>query len=78
MTFKLVTEEFLEDAAERDLAPATMRKKRWYLMDLASPLHERPTGEIKPPEVLYLLKSIEKSGRKTKRVGTGIVRAARN
>lgn len=64
MTFKLVAEEFLEDAAERDLAPATMRKKRWYLMDLASPLHERPIGEIKPPEVLYLLKSIEKSGRR--------------
>jgi integrase len=64
MTFKLVAEEFLEDAAQRDLAPATMRKKRWYLMDLASPLHERPIGEIKPPEVLYLLKSIEKSGRR--------------
>jgi len=63
-TFKLVAEEFLEDAAQRDLAPATMRKKRWYLMDLASPLHERPIGEIKPPEVLYLLKSIEKSGRR--------------
>ena len=64
MTFKLVAEEFLEDAAQRDLAPATMRKKRWYLMDLATPLHERPIGEIKPPEVLYLLKSIEKSGRR--------------
>ena len=63
-TFKLVAEEFLEDAAARDLAPATMRKKTWYLMDLASPLHDRPIGEIKPPEVLYLLKSIEKSGRR--------------
>lgn len=63
-TFKLVAEEFLEDAAARDLAPATMRKKQWYLMDLASPLHDRPIGEIKPPEVLYLLKSIEKSGRR--------------
>jgi len=63
-TFKLVAEEFLEDATARDLAPATMRKKQWYLMDLASPLHDRPIGEIKPPEVLYLLKSIEKSGRR--------------
>lgn len=64
MTFKLVAEEFLEDAEQRDLAPATMRKKQWYLMDLASPLHDRPVNEIKPPEVLYLLKSIEKSGRR--------------
>ena len=63
-TFKLVAEEFLEDAAARDLAPATMRKKQWFLMDLASPLHDRPIGEIKPPEVLYLLKSIEKRGRR--------------
>ena len=30
-TFKLVAEEFLEDVAARDLAPATMRKKTWYL-----------------------------------------------
>lgn len=63
-TFKLVAEEHIENLAERDLAPATMRKKRWYLLDLASPLHDRPIGEIKPPEVLYLLKSIEKSGRR--------------
>jgi integrase len=63
-TFKLVAEEYIEGLVERDLAESTMRKKRWYLLDLASPLHERPISEIKPPEVLYLLKSIEKSGRR--------------
>ncbi len=44
-TFKLVAEEHIENLAERQLAPATMRKKRWYLLDLASPLHDRPIGQ---------------------------------
>lgn len=63
-TFKLIAEEYIESQDERDLAPATMRKKRWYLLDLASPLHRRPINEITPAELLYLLKSIEKSGRR--------------
>jgi len=63
-TFVLVAEEYLESLSDRELAESTMRKKRWYLLDLASPLHERPISEIKPPEILYLLKSIEKSGRR--------------
>ena len=61
-TFKLVAEEYLESLVERELAPATIRKQRWYLLDLAKPLHRRPIGEITPSEALYLLKSIEKSG----------------
>lgn len=48
---------------ERGLAPATMKKKHWFLLDLASPIHNRPINEITSAEVLYLLKSIEKSGR---------------
>ena len=63
-TFVLIAEEYLESLSDRELAESTMRKKRWYLLDLASPLHERPISEIKPPEILYLLKSIEKSGRR--------------
>jgi integrase len=63
-TFKLVAEEYIEGAEERDLAPATMKKKRWFLLDLAAPLHNRPINEITAAEVLYLLKSIEKSGRR--------------
>jgi hypothetical protein len=49
---------------ERGLAPATMKKKRWILLDLAQPLHNRPINKISSAEVLYLLKSIEKSGRR--------------
>ncbi len=63
-TFKLVAEEYIESLSERELAPATMRKKRWYLLDLASPIHKRPINEITSAELLYLLKSIEKSGRR--------------
>lgn len=63
-TFKLVAEEYIADQEERSLAPATLRKKRWYLLDLASPLHQRPISEITPAELLYVLKSIEKSGRR--------------
>ena len=63
-TFKLIAEEYIEACEERDLSPATMKKKRWFLLDLASPLHNRPINEITPAELLYLLKSIEKTGRR--------------
>jgi Arm DNA-binding domain/Phage integrase central domain len=63
-TFKLIAEEYIADSVERGLAPATLKKKRWFLLDLASPLHNRPISEITPAELLYLLKSIEKSGRR--------------
>jgi len=63
-TFKLIAEEYIVNMEERGLAPATMKKKRWLLLDLASPLHTRPINEITSAELLYLLKSIEKSGRR--------------
>jgi len=63
-TFKLVAEEYIENMEERGRAPATMIKKRWILLDLSAPLHKRPINEITSAEVLYLLKSIEKSGRR--------------
>lgn len=63
-TFKLIAEEYLENLVERELAPATMRKKHWHIYDLAESLHNRPINEITSAEVLFLLKSIEKSGRR--------------
>ena len=63
-TFKLVAEEYIENLKERELAPATMRKKRWYLLDLASSIHSRPIKDITSAELLSLLKKIEKSGRR--------------
>jgi len=63
-TFKLIAEEYIDNMEERGRAPATMVKKRWILLDLSAPLHKRPINEITSAEVLYLLKSIEKSGRR--------------
>lgn len=63
-TFKLVAEDYLASLEERELAPTTMRKKRWYLLDLAKPIHNRPIADITSAELLYLLKSIERSGRR--------------
>ncbi len=48
ITFKLFAEEYIEAQSERDLAPATMRKKRWYLLDLASPIRQRPINGNPP------------------------------
>jgi integrase len=63
-TFKLIAEEYIENSEVRGLAASTMRKKRWFLLDLAKPIHDRPVSEVTPAEVLYLLKAIEKSGRR--------------
>jgi len=63
-TFMLIAEEYLANMQERGRAPTTMKKKRWILLDLAAPLHKRPISEITSAEVLYLLKAIEKSGRR--------------
>lgn len=63
-TFILVVEEYLANLEARELAPATLRKKRWYLLDLAKPLHGRPVADVTPAELLHLLKGVEKSGRR--------------
>jgi integrase len=63
-TFGLVAEEQLEYFESKGLAPATMRKHRWFLNDLAKPLASRPVGDITAAEVLELLRKVERSGRK--------------
>ncbi len=64
MTFKEVADEYYQGLVERGLAPATLRKKRWQIDDLAKPLHNRPIDQITAAELLHLLKPIEKSGRR--------------
>lgn len=63
-TFLLVAEEFIQQAYDRELADATMRKKVWHIHTLAEPLHHRPVNEITSAEVLHLLKKVEHSGRR--------------
>ena len=63
-TFKLVADEYIEAAYERELADATMRKKIWHVETLAAPLHNRAIREITAAEVLDLLRKVERSGRR--------------
>ena len=64
MTFKEVADEYYETLVDRDLAVATLRKKRWQIDDLAKPIHGRPIDQITAAELLHLLKPIERSGRR--------------
>ncbi|MCP4183641.1 MAG: tyrosine-type recombinase/integrase [Hyphomicrobiales bacterium] len=64
MTFKDVADEYYENLVDRGLAPATLRKKRWHIEDLAKQLHTRPIDQITAAELLHLLKPIERSGRR--------------
>lgn len=62
-TFRVVAEEYLEKMRREGRAPATLDKTAW-LFSLAYPgIGERPVAEIKPQEVLAVLRSVEKRGR---------------
>ncbi len=64
ITFKAVADEYYAGLEDRNLAAATLRKKRWHIDDLAKPLHNRPIDQISAAELLQLLKPIEQSGRR--------------
>jgi integrase len=63
-TFGAVAREVLENKKANDAAEATMDKNRWLLEHLAAPLADRPIAEITAAEILQLLKSVEKTGRR--------------
>ncbi|MEO1700643.1 MAG: integrase arm-type DNA-binding domain-containing protein [Pseudomonadota bacterium] len=63
-TFKLVADEYYDSLVARELAPATLRKKRWHIDELARTIHDRPIDQITAAEVLHLLKAVEQSGRR--------------
>ncbi|MCB0827132.1 MAG: site-specific integrase, partial [Armatimonadetes bacterium] len=64
MTFKEVADEYFQNAVDRELSPATLKKKKWFIDGLARPLHNRPIDQITASELLHLLKPIEQSGRR--------------
>jgi integrase len=78
-TFRAVAEEVLAGLAETNSAERTMEKNRWLLLDLAAPLAARPVADVTPAEVLVILKTVEKSGRKetAKRLRAAIGRVFR-
>lgn len=63
-TFGVVAAEYLEKLKAEGAAESTLSKNTWLLEDLASPLAARPITEIKPAEILDLLRRIEKTGRR--------------
>lgn len=63
-TFGAVADEYLANLKRNDAAEQTLNKNRWMLQDLAGPIRNRPIAEIKPVEVLDILKKIETSGRR--------------
>lgn len=62
-TFQALATEYLAKMAAEGRAGATLNKARWLLEDFAYPaLGDRPIAQIKPSEVLELLKKVEGRG----------------
>lgn len=62
-TFQALADEYLAKMAAEGRAGATLNKARWLLEDFAYPaLGDRPIAQIKPAEVLELLKKVEGRG----------------
>ncbi|MFL9824158.1 tyrosine-type recombinase/integrase [Rhodoplanes sp. SY1] len=63
-TFGIVAEEYIANKEANEAASMTVKKLRWLLQDLAAPLANRPIADIKPAEILDVLRRVEKSGRR--------------
>ncbi len=63
-TFSAVTNEYIDKLKADGLAEITLDKKRWLLLDLASPLATRPIADITAAEILDILRRLEKNGRR--------------
>lgn len=64
LTFELVARDYIQKMIDEEKAPATVKKAEWLAGQLFPALGKRPIGEITPPEVLEVLKKIEKSGKR--------------
>jgi integrase len=63
-TFGDVAAEHLANLEANGTAATTMKKNRWMLQKLCTPLAKRPIAAITAAEILDLLKKVEKSGRR--------------
>jgi integrase len=63
-TFGAVADEHLANLRKTGMAEQTISKNTWLLTTLAAPLRSRPIADIKPIEILDILKKIEESGRR--------------
>jgi integrase len=63
-TFGDVAAEHLANLEANGTAATTMKKNRWMLQKLCTPIAKRPIAEITAAEILDLLKKVERSGRR--------------
>jgi hypothetical protein len=62
-TFSIVADELLEKFKAEGDDSKTLEKKKWLLGFIKSDLGDRPIAEIKAPELLEVLRKIERRGR---------------
>ena len=62
-TFRIVADELLEKFKIEGDDPKTLEKKKWLLGFVNDDLGDRPIAEIKAPELLEVLRKIERRGR---------------
>src|ERR1700733_14090277 len=62
-TFKIVADELLEKFKVEGNDPKTLDKKKWLLGFISADLGDRPIADIKAPELLEVLRKIERRGR---------------
>lgn len=63
-TFQAIAKEYLDGLVKEGLAEVTIDKKKWILDDIVNPqIGNRPISEIRPSDILTVLKDIEASGR---------------
>lgn len=80
-TFKSVGDEYIAKLEKEGRAPATLVKARWMLGLLSASLGTRPISEVKPLEVLRVLKDLEvkdqlETARKVRALASRIFRYA--
>jgi integrase len=63
-TFGSLAIEYIEKCEAEGMAEQTGYKKRWLLLELAKPLTDKVITEIRPADILALLKGVEKTGRR--------------
>jgi integrase len=63
-TFGDVAADHLAHMEANGTAATTMKKNRWMLQKLCTPIAKRPITDISVAEILDLLKKVEKSGRR--------------
>lgn len=61
-TFEAVAKDFIAKREADGLAPATLKKSRWFLNPLKPTIGKVPIAEISAPELLEALTSVQDSG----------------